>query len=90
MYHFKFTAIFYIYKYINIYIYIYIIKVYDKTLSQFKKKIIHSFRLLHELKEKNKKTILKIESLIVYCILRKQRIQTSYHSALTKIQKLQN
>ena len=61
-------------------------KVYHKTLPQFRTNYSW-FETLASTKRKKKR---KKKSLIVHCILRKQIIQVSYHSTLTKIWKLQN
>ena len=61
------------------------IKVYYKKFPQFKTNYSW-FQNLVSIKRKKKNRKLKS----YHCILRKQIIQISYHSTLTKIQKLQN
>ena len=84
------------YVYVCVYIYIYIIiniKVYHKTLPQFKTNYSW-FQTLTSIKRKKKHNI---KNRKLNCSLHTNKtnntnklIQISYHSAVTKIQKLQN
>ena len=74
-----------------VYIYIIInIKVYHKTFSQFRTNYSWFYTLVSIKKIKKKHNIKNRKLKSYHCILRKQIILISYHSTLTKIQKLQN
>ena len=104
VYHFGFTVIFYIYMYVCMYVCMCVcvciiinIKVYHKTLPQFRTNYSW-FQTLASIKRKKKHTHThNIKNRKLNCSLHTKKtndfnklILISYHSALTKIQKLQN